>query len=135
MKRYYAMKWAKYLEQPGLKQARHILIDRKAKKVTKSTPKCCLGHLEFMLGTKFEKKTGACMSDSRPVWVAKDTSSYAVVSPETQNKLDMKSSCGGTSLSVLPGAITEWDNLAEANDGGLSLKEIAKIIRKHWKEI
>ena len=137
MKRYWAMKWATYLEQPGLKQAKNRLIENGAKKVLKSTPKCCLGHLEFMVGTKFEKVTETLWSGKgrpRRHWQTPEQNS-AVLSSATVDKVGMNSSIGSAGSSYIEYQGKAYEHLADANDKGVPLKGIAKMIRENWKDL
>ena len=110
MKRNIAMKWAKYLETPGLKQAIGILDAGKGSR-------CCLGHLCHLLGVK---KTHL---NNQIGWLY---DGQMIVLPTSVMKLtNMRTPVG----KYLGG------QLAEANDIGIPLPLIAKIIRKHYKEL
>ena len=127
MKRKYAYEWADYLEQPGLKQARGNLSDGNRK----SSPKCCLGHLEFMLGNRFKKEKIYGVTS----YFLK-TGEDLLLSKETMEKVGMRTPNGVFKTPVkLPGFGFKIETLSQMNDNSVSLKDIAKFIRKKYKEL
>lgn len=115
MKKSIAMKWAKDLEKNYLKQGYNSLRPKKGKY-------CCLGRLCVMMGMKYKNHYGY------------DHSMHSLP------KSVMKKTGIKTSNGMIPGDI-EYENksirsLSQANDvHGLSFKDIAKIIRKHYRKL
>lgn len=144
MKRNIAYRWAKYLEMRGRKQTKGSLGDCKGPKVRASDPKCCLGHLEFMLGNPgMVAEDGAMKVPSKSLngTTGMDT---GCLSPWAREKSGMRSGTGrfflGKDGSVMRGTAEPWGtaefvSLASANDNGMTLKEIAKVIRKRWRDL
>lgn len=122
MKRSVMLKWVKRLESPRSRQARNRLRSKHDPKAM-----CCLGHLCAVLGFKFDK-WGFVISPEGST----DPTSAKFLPDFVAEKAGMQSRTGiyGPDGPDGPKA------LVQANDDlKLSLPEIAKIIRKHWREL
>lgn len=119
MKRSVMLKWVKRLESPRSKQAYGRLRST-------SDPKamCCLGHLCMVLGFKFDE----CGCVIPPKGSTSDTSA-ALLPDFVVEKAGMQSRTGIYGLRSNAALVHANDDLK------LSLPEIAKIIRKHWREL
>lgn len=111
MKEEVARKWIERLRNPNMRQARLRLKNGRGM--------CCLGHLAIVLGDTFnpDGTLKSCPSESK------------VLSEDLRIKAGMGSKCG---VIVLLGDHT---NLSVLNDNGKSLRDIADIIERHWREL
>jgi len=114
MKRSIAFAWATFLENPHRKQAKGILDAGNGKR-------CPLGHLCYMLRTPRKKEIGY----SYPLYIYADYHT-ALLPITVMNKAGMRSQ---------KGALKGGGSISKMNDGGMSLKKIAKIIRKRWRDL
>lgn len=136
MNKEWAMKWADYLEQDNLQQACHVL----AQGNDTISPKCCLGHAEYMLGNRFlfgERPNSYCygieFSDGS-TGITKERTIMSFLSNRTRDLFGMKDVRGFFE--------TRWEyegklyhSLVQLNDNEVPLKEIAKCIRERWEEL
>lgn len=108
MKRSFAMKWADALESGKYPQTTGVLKN--------GDGYCCLGVACLLAGKEFD-------GDDSTGW---HISQHMCTLPESvEAHLGMNSEVG-----KYPGGV-----LADLNDSGSSFKEIAAIIRKHWREL
>jgi hypothetical protein len=123
MDRAIAMKWAEYLEQPGRKQVSGVLDAGGGRR-------CCLGHLCAMLGVRSVARYNAAGMPS----LARSYNGWLSVLPHSVvKKTGMQSSSGRYGHDI---SATGLDiSLAADNDAGIPLADIAKTIRKHWREL
>ena len=117
--------WLKDLETTDAKQGKSAL---------RSTTDefCCLGRacvvldVEASIGEKYISNTAT------QVWFY--NGSWAILSPNTQRRLGLKSGSGGFGHPVhLNGVV--YHSLANMNDAGLTFKEIAAFIRANPNEV
>jgi hypothetical protein len=120
-----AMRWADYLEQPGLKQAKCKLDDGKG-------GKCCLGHLCDML------QVPRRVEDGEVFYGESIDDEEKIVLPRTVvTKCGMRTASGyyTESWDLPTGYYTESRDLTISNDIGCTLREIAAIIRANWERL
>ena len=116
MKRYWAMKWAKDLEAPRRKQAQGYLKE--------GNGYCCLGRLCVVAGVRW--KDGGFDGE------------MMTLPQSVMEKTGMRSCQGefpGAEAALSAIGTPVCAHLAHANDAGMKFKDIAKVIRKHWREL
>lgn len=130
MKKSWALKWANYLEKPFVRQAKNCLMEKK-------DTRCCLGHGEIVAGNKFrvdkEVYTTYYVNDNDGSKVED------VLTNSTKNLFEMKSNHGSfhkpVEVQYRDGTTDTFTDLVGMNDAGIPLKNIAKAIRRHYKEL
>jgi hypothetical protein len=112
MKRSWAMKWARDLETTKAKQARGVLNDGKG-------GFCCLGRLCVVVGAK-GRRNNINMGISYH-------GAVTVLPSEVQDLVKMSTASGIVG--------SDECELSSLNDDGVSFTELAKLIRKRWKDL
>ena len=134
MKRKWAERWADFLERPDVRK----LNGKLALGGRLEAPKCCLGHLEFLVGNRLEQGRTSTTVYSTTGKVLKDgdnASADEFLSASTYRKVGMRSIDGCLfDGSVLFRGESRF-SLADLNDAGMSLKKIAKVIRERYKDL
>jgi hypothetical protein len=109
MKKSWAMKWARDLEKTSAKQATGVLNNGRG-------GFCCLGRLCVVAG-----KRGSSNADGGISYGDETT----VLPSEVMALVEMKTSTGAFGQ----------EELTDMNDSGVSFRELAKIIRKNWRDL
>ena len=141
MNKEWAERWADFLEQPGLKQAKGSLCVGKGHF---EAPKCCLGHLEFLIGNILENagrsdegwvRTSVCSPEGE---LLKSNQHSDFLSPSTAKRVGMRTVTGAWNRQHYA-PIWHGDgsciSLAELNDREMPLAEIAKVIRERYEAL
>lgn len=89
---------------------------------------CCLGVACMLIKVKWEKRYGVYQTDGESVALSSSNSSLTgIYTPYGHFKKPIKCVKNKKSIKI--------ESLANLNDGGFSFKFIAKILRKHYKNI
>lgn len=111
MKRSWAMKWARDLETTRARQTQLKLNDGEG-------GFCCLGRLCVLA-----KARGKRSATGKIYYHGEGT----ILPSEVMEMVGMRTQSGVVG--------DDEDELSSMNDGGMSFAEIAKVIRKRWKEL
>lgn len=118
MKEYWARKWIKDLETPGRKQATGTLRD--------GPGYCCLGRACVVAGVKPVKGTFK-------EWRFDNEESALPAS--VVEKFGMRSEDGKLPAPIEVRGMQCHTLISLNDDAGMKFKDIAKVIRKHWREL
>jgi len=125
VKKSVAFKWAKLLETTKRKQSTGYLKSKNGY--------CCLGILCVMLGVKFKTYDEVIYS------VDDSWNEMGLLPSNIVKKVGMFDADGSLSsdehLKLPENVQGSYSSLSEANDEGVSFKDIAKIIRLNYKEL
>jgi len=128
MKEYWAKKWSKYLQTPGLKQTK----GRLSRGNKESSPKCCLGHAEYMVGNRFNADKDGYVDIVKKGKVIEHR--CLVLSYNTKELFGMKTKEGDFDTPVVWRG-NEFYDLSNLNDAGMPLKQIARVIFDRMDEL
>lgn len=137
MNKAWAERWATYLENPHLRQAKEHLCSGDGR------ARCCLGHAEAMLGRQFKRHPVRQKHDPNPdLLYPYDPVTKTVIGQahwllkDTMDLLGLRTSTGEFANEFA--IIFKGENcrsLAKLNDTGMPLQEIAAVIREHWEKL